>query len=366
MKETITLKKLFAPAVGYLFTTRERADITGPALRRSKVRKRRIVIFATLFVILILSPVGLNQYYNYLLEPRSNVESPQIFIIKQGEPVTTISQNLKEAKLIKSPLAFRLLVAQMGIAKNIQAGDFRFSPHLSSRQIAQELTHGAVDVWITLPEGLRIEEQAQKIEEKLKIPSNDKYAFDKKEYIKIAEEGFMFPDTYLIPKDATASDIAAKLKNTFDLKTKNLFADKTKSQLSQKETIILASLIEREAKTDEEKPIIAGIITNRLKSNIALQIDATVAYAKGYDTSQNSWWTPVSTEDYRTVKSPFNTYLAPGLPPAPIANPGLMSIKAAINSQDTDYLYYLHDTNGKIHYAKTIEQHNQNIKDFLF
>ena len=327
---------------------------------------KKLFIFAAIFILLILVPVSVNKYYNFLLEPKSQDSSTQIFVIRPGEPTAEISQKLQEAQLIKSALAFRLLVSQMGIAKNIQAGDFRLSANMSSRDIAEELTHGAIDVWVTFPEGLRVEEQAQIIENNLNFGSNESFRFDKAQYIKIAKEGYMFPDTYLVPKDSTAQDVAAKLEETFSAKVDDeLLAQGEKNNLSGEDVIILASLLEREAKTNEEKPIIAGIILNRLNAGVALQIDATVQYAKGYDTAQNTWWSTVTVDDYQSVKSAYNTYLFVGLPPSPIASPGLESIKAAANPAETSFFFYMHDREGKIHYAETADGHQRNIEEFL-
>lgn len=326
-----------------------------------KLSTRLILGFA--FLILIISPVALNLYYKSELKPVTSDESYQIFVIRPGQPVVQIAGNLKEAGLVRNALAFRLLVAQMGIGKSIQAGDFRLSPHLSAADIATELTHGAIDVWVTFPEGTRIEEMAALIEAKLKTPENDKYQFDKKEFIELAREGYMFPDTYLIPKDTTAQLVADRMQQTFSQKVdQNLLVSK---KLTADEIITLASLIEREAKTNEERPTIAGILLNRLNAGIALQVDATVQYAKGYDAASDSWWPQVAPQDYQRVKSPFNTYLHPGLPPGPIANPGIESIRAATSPRDTSYLYYLHDSEGKIHYAENIEEHNANIRKYL-
>lgn len=302
-----------------------------------------------------------------MLAPASKTQpaAQKLFVITPGQPLTTIAQNLEKQNFIKNAFTFRLLVAQMGIGKAIQAGDFKLSPSMTSKDIAKELTHGAIDVWVTIPEGLRIEEQAARIEQKLKDSQNANYSFDKKQYISLAKEGYMFPDTYLIPKDATAQVVADRLRETFSQKVEESILKNANSKKSDLEIITLASLIEKEAKTSEEKPTIAGIIQNRLKIGMALQIDATVAYAKGYDSAKNSWWPEVTTQDYKNVRSPYNTYLNTGLPPGPIASPGIDSIRAALEPADTPYLYYLHDADGKIHYAKTAEEHNQNIKNFL-
>lgn len=331
------------------------------------MNSRKLPIFAAIFILLVITPVVLNQYYNYELQAPSRDETPVRFVIKPGQPVTQITRNLKEAGLVKNAFAFRLLVSQMGIGKNIQAGDFRLSPNMHARDLAGELTHGAIDIWITFHEGLRIEEMARVVEASLKTQENDKYAFDKKEFLKIADEGYMFPDTYLIAKDATAADIATRLKSTFDQKVNGkLLLSGSKNNLTSQDIITLASIIEREAKTNDQRPIIAGILLNRLNAGIALQVDATVQYAKGYDTAKDSWWPAVSPSDYESVDSLFNTYLHVGLPPKPIASPGLESIRAAAEPADTNYMYYLHDLEGKIHYAETIEEHNKNIQEYLY
>lgn len=330
--------------------------------------RKRLIVFAIIFIILIVTPIALNRYYHFMLGPVSqNQQEPsQIFVVKPGEPLTDIAANLQKERLIKNAFAFRMLVGRMGIAKNIQAGDFRLSAAMSARQIARELTHGVIDVWVTLLEGERVEEQAAKIEKELKFAANDVYQFDKGEYIKIAEEGYMFPDTYLVPKDANAKQIAQKLRDTFDQNAADSLPQKGQnSTLTAQKVVILASIIEREAKTNDEKPTIAGILLNRLTAGMPLQVDATVQYAKGYNMTQKTWWPQVTTDDYKSVKSQYNTYLNPGLPPGPISNPGLSSIEAAANPKDTDYLYYLHDPQGNIHFAKTTQEHNQNIQQFL-
>ena len=330
------------------------------------MKLRKLPLFAILFVILIVTPIALNQFYNYQLQAPSQETSPKRFVIKPGQPIVQIAQNLEEAGLVKNAFAFRLLVGQMGIGKNIQAGDFSLSPNLPARELASQLTHGAIDIWITFPEGLRKEEMAEIIEASLKTSQNEKYAFDKREFIKIAKEGFMFPDTYLIAKDATAQDVADQLQATFNQKVDEKLLQKgANNNLTHQDVITLASIIEREAKTNEERPIIAGILLNRINAGIALQVDATVQYAKGYDSAKDGWWPQVTTGDYKSQDSLYNTYLHTGLPPTPISNPGIESIRAAAQPQETDYIYYLHDTEGKIHYATTIEQHNENIQNYL-
>ena len=327
--------------------------------------KRKSTFIAIIFIALVLAPIALNKYYNYLLRPASTQKTEQIFVVKPGETVPEIAADLKEAGLIKNPFAFKLLVSQMGIAKTIQFGDFRLDPTMSSKEIATLLTHGAIDVWVTFPEGIRIEEQAQIVEEKLKFGQIENYNFDKREYIKEAEEGYMFPDTYLIARDAAAVDVAKKLRDTFTSKVEDQYLNKNTTKLTNKQIVIFASLLEREAKGDGQRAKIAGVIVNRLEAGMSLDIDATVQYAKGYDSATNKWWPQITVEDYKSVRSVYNTYLNPGLPPEPICSPGIASIKAALNPEKNNYYYYLHDSEGVIHFATTVEEHNENIRNFL-
>jgi UPF0755 protein len=176
----------------------------------------------------------------------------------------------------------------------------------------------------------------------------------------------MFPDTYLIPRDATASAVVDIFTENFNKKvTAAMREDAKKTGLTFGETITLASIIEREGKTEKDRPVIAGILLNRINENMALQVDATLQYALGYQPFEKSWWKKELTEEDKKINSPYNTYASPGLPPGPISNPGLAAIKAAIYPSRTDYLYYIHDKTGAAHYAKTIEDHNANVRRYL-
>jgi UPF0755 protein len=144
----------------------------------------------------------------------------------------------------------------------------------------------------------------------------------------------------------------------FDKKTADLFTPEALDGRSREEIIILASVIEREAHGDDDRATIAGIIEKRLKAHMPLQIDATVAYGAGVPENQ-------LTKDDFLIDSPYNTYKYAGLPPTPISNPGLESLAAALSPKETEYIYYLHDKNGNIHYAKTFAEHEKNVKVFL-
>ncbi len=320
-----------------------------------EIVKRLNFFVIAIIVLVLLVPFLAFQTYHVLLQAPAKSGEAQIFVVKPGDPVQTIAKNLEEKKLIKNSLAFRLLISRMGIGKSIEAGDFRISPAMSAQEVATILTHGAIDVWVTIPEGYRNEQIAETL--------NSRLGIDKDEFIKKAQEGYMFPDTYLIPTDSSVGRIVLIMRQNFDTRV----GDKLKnasSKYSPEELLTLASIVERESRTDEERPQIAGVLINRLNIGMALQADATVQYVLGKNTSQSTWWPTVEKSDYKT-KSPYNTYAQAGLPPGPIANPGLASINAVANPTKSDYLYYLHDSKGQVYFAKTLEEHNANIAKHL-
>lgn len=266
----------------------------------------------------------------------------QEFVISKGESAAVIASRLKAAGLIRSPLMFRLIVKQAGLSGSLQAGYFVLAPSLTAREVAFALTKGmAKFTKLTVPEGYRLEQ----IAEAAGIPVS--------EFLSQAQglEGQLFPDTYFLAEDYSVTDV-------IDLMHKNY---QTKAGGPTKDTLILASLIERETKSAAEKPVVAGILKKRLSAGWPLELDATIQYFLG---KPGAWW-PNTTLLDRRLKSPYNTYLNQGLPPGPICNPGLDSLNAANSPQDSPYWFYLHDRTGQIHYGATLEEHNQNIARFI-
>jgi len=318
---------------------------------------KKIYILLVLFIfIFILS------YFFYKegsMPVRKTSLSSTIFVIKSGEPLNMIVNNLSSQGLIRNKIVFYLIVKRLGIERKIQAGDFHLSANMSAMEVAKNLTRGTLDVWVTLVEGTRKEEMAQIISKNFDIPEI--------EFIKLADEGYLFPDTYLVPKIATAETVLSIIKNNF----KNKFSGELQIQaknkkLTEKQVLVLASLVEREARQQTSRDKVASIILKRYLADWPLQIDATVQYALGYQPIEKSWWKKSLTEDDLKIDSPYNTYKNKGLPPEPIANPSLSSIKAVINAdENTPYWYYLTDKNGVMHYAVTLEEHQNNINKYL-
>jgi len=283
-------------------------------------------------------------------------KSSQIFVVAKGEGVREIANSLKTKGLIKDPIVFFLQTKRLGLDKDLEAGDFRLSPSMDLYTIIQNLTHGTLDIWVTIPEGIRAEEIANIL--KKDIPS---YKPGWKETL-ATREGYLFPDTYLIPRDADINLVMSILYNNFGNKYTGV--DGGKSGLTQQEIVTIASLIEREAKFAQDRPLVASVILNRLGIGMKLDIDATVQYALGWEEDEKRWWKKNLTINDLKISSPYNTYRNVGLPPTPISNPGLSSIMAVINPSKTNYLFYISDKSGHLHFAKTIEEHNANIQKY--
>jgi UPF0755 protein len=295
-------------------------------------------------------------------------KSTKVFVIRKGESVGSIAFRLKEENLIKSSFAFKLLVLAKDFEKKIQAGSFKLPQGLSLEELLSQLTHGTSDSWITFLEGWRSEQFAAELIEK---GFNIEFENWKLKTENSKHEGYLFPDTYLFPREATAGAIIKTLRDTLDKK----ITPEIRKRISQKgltlhQALTLASLVEREVRADQDRPIIAGIIIKRWQNDWPLQIDATVQYALASHRclrkeASCDWWPQNLTRQDLRIDSPYNTYEYQGLPPGPICSPSLASIKAVASSLASPYWFYISDPTGKTHYARTVEEHNQNIAKYL-
>lgn len=321
--------------------------------------KKFLLIWLAIGLILIITPIVI--FYSLLQPVDSTNAEAQRFVIPKGQAISIIGNRLEEEGLVRSGLVFRLVVSVTNLSEKIQAGSFDLSPNLSTYQIAQNLTKGTQDTWITILEGWRVEEIAESLD------TQELDAFNKEEFVDLASnsEGMLFPDTYLIPREMTTQNIHSMLINTFERKVVQGLADEiSASNRDFEDVLIMASLVEREARNYDQMRKVAGILWNRIDLGMALQVDATLQYVAGYNKAQQTWWAP-PTAQQKSIKSAFNTYLNPGLPPKPIANPGLDAIKATLLPLESDDLFYIHADNGNIYTSKTLEQHNANINKYL-
>ncbi|HWY80134.1 MAG TPA: endolytic transglycosylase MltG [Candidatus Sulfotelmatobacter sp.] len=314
--------------------------------------------FFFLIVILILVIGGLGAWwFNGTTPANSADQTIKTFEVIQGENVRQIANNLKMQGLIKDPITFYFLVKQKGIGDKIQAGEFQLSPSMSAGKIADILQLATDDIRITIPEGKRAEEVSAILEAHFST-----YQPSWKQQL-IVNEGYLFPDTYSFNKNVDINTIISTMEANF-IKKYDSIPDGKKSSLTKAQIVTIASIVEREAKFSEDRPLVASVILNRLTAGMPLQVDATIQYALGYQSDQKSWWkTSLALIDLQ-VNSPFNSYINTGLPPGPISNPGIEALKAVINAPETNYLFYVSDKSGHNHYEVNSNQHGADVKKY--
>ena len=319
------------------------------------------IIFSIIFII-ILSLVFVWQFV-YLSKSFSSEE--MIFTVKKGEGSKEIAVNLERADLIKWESPFRVYVYFKGVAGKLQAGEYQLSSSMNIPEMVNKFVNGdVIKEKITFPEGFNLKEIKKSFEnseflktidlEQLKIIDfKDEFDFLNGLPDEASLEGFLFPDTYFFESDMKEREIAEIFLNNFDKKLapyRPAFSG-AGAGLTLFDVIKMASLIEKEVITYEDKELVSGIFWKRLKVGQLLQSCATVAYILNTAKRQYSF------EETRTV-SPYNTYLNLGLPPGPICNPGLESILAALYPKDSDYWYFLSTPEGKTIFSKTFKEHN--------
>ncbi len=314
---------------------------------------KRFFWFVTIVIVIGLGGWLSFRYFTSPLDPNSS--QTLTIVIKPGSNVTSIANLLVDKGLIRSSAIFKLVVRYYHYDDKLQAGLFHLSPSQSLKEIIFSLMHGQDDRWLTIPEGFRREQIAELLSKNFSLSQSQFLELSKQ------KEGYLFPDTYLIPVNTTSQQVLDLLLANYQKKLQPLQPLIKKSSLTEYQIITLASIVERETLSDQEKPIVAGILLKRLRHNWPLQVDATIQYILG---KPGNWW-PVPTLADRKINSPYNTYLNLGLPPTPIANPGLASIKAVLQPQDSSYWFYLHDNQGHIHYATTNQEHQLNINRYL-
>ncbi|HEX8807066.1 MAG TPA: endolytic transglycosylase MltG [Candidatus Aquilonibacter sp.] len=276
-------------------------------------------------------------------------------VIPRGSSFADIASLLQERGIIANALAFRVLARLQHDDTDVRAGAYAFAPHATAAEILNQLRTGGAQVatWVTIPEGFTARQIAQRLQDE-GLGKAGAYARAFR-----GHEGFLFPSTYLIPLAATPAQVTHMLTDQF---AKELPANASQRahalHVSVPQAVTVASLVEREAKIEQDRPMIAGVIYNRLRQGMPLQVDATIEYALP------AHKTELSLRDLQ-LDSPYNTYQHEGLPPTPIANPGLPSLEAALNPAKTDALYYVYCGNGHHVFAKTLAEHQANVERCL-
>jgi peptidoglycan lytic transglycosylase G len=326
---------------------------------RRLLRALAVVALLVLIAGFVVGSLFLNAVYRDRTHPQTDTH----VIIARGSTFTEIATQLADAGVIANPLTFRLLARLRHDETDVKAGEYRFAPHQTQADVLRSLLSGGaqVAVWITIPEGFTAKQIAQRLHENGVGDTNAFANAFLHDTIDVGGtrteslEGFLFPSTYLIPTDASATQVEGLLTSQF---FKELPRDAAQAasalHMTVPQVVAVASLIEREAKIDSERAIMAGVYYNRLRLRMPLEVDATIEYALPEHK------TALTYADL-AMDSPYNTYQHTGLPPTPIANPGAPSLAAAFHPAKTDYLYYVYEGNGHHAFAKTLAEHNANV-----
>jgi UPF0755 protein len=321
----------------------------------------------------------------YLALNRNKIErsvsddaTPIIFQIETGETALTIGQKLQTQGLIEDAELFRRLLRYRGADTSLEAGVFELAANMTMDEILIVLQDGKLEeTAFTFPEGWRATQMAELLEEKnltsatdymalVNQPSYFDYDFLRTLPANSTLEGYLFPDTYsVIALESNAESlIRLQLENFAKHVTEELRQTTREKQIRLHDAIILASIVEREAVRAEEREIIAGVYINRWQDGTVLNADPTIQYALGYQEGTAYWWKSPLTRQDLAIDSPYNTYTEVGLPPSPIANPGLDTIQAAILAPDTEFYYFVSRNNGSHIFAITFEEHLQNVAEY--
>lgn len=319
--------------------------------------------------VLFTAFIGYLIYFFIFTIPPQAIETKPL-VIEKGQGVGEIASLLKSAGYIKSKFGFETLVWLKGASSGLQAGEYKLPTTLSLNQLVDYLAKGIgamasrelkiIEGWTIDDIGAYLEEQGITTKQEFKIfvgVSNSQFPISNFQFLldkpkKVGLEGYLFPDTYQVYKNATAEDIARKMLENFDKKlTVEMRADIEKRGRTIFDIVRMASIIEAEVPHVEDRPIISGLLWKRLEVGMLLQVDSTLNYSTGNKSRA------LSLEELK-IDSMYNSYKYPGLPPTPIGNPGLDAIRAAIYPKESPYWFFLSSKDGKTIFSKTLEEHN--------
>lgn len=307
-------------------------------------------------------------------QPAGHIREQVEFSVEPGSSAAEVAARLAELNVVNDPTLLQRYLRYRGLDRSIEAGRYLLSGAMTPKEIARQLRSASSQrTALTVPEGWRNEQIAEAVEAlDVGIPPEaflnaaqgrpDSYSFSPQLPNEGDLEGFLFPDTYFVDQDTSAVELVLTMLDNFETKvTPDLRRGFEQQGLSLYEAVTLASIVEREAVVADERPLIASVFLNRLLREMRLDADPTVQYALGRQ-PDGSWWKQGLTHDDLALDSPYNTYVYPGLPPGPIANPGLASLEAVARPAESSFLYFRAacDGSGRHQFAVTFEEHVAN------
>jgi len=311
-----------------------------------------VTFLALYFVWNIFGPVG-------------ESKEVKVFVVPQDTTNFDAVQALQDQKFIKSAKGFSFLLNTFGGWAGVTSGGYKLSQSMNAWEVMKKITGKPDLVWVAINHCLRKEQLGEILAEDLGWSQDELNTWnlihknDDPEYF----EGVYYPDSYLIPLDETPDQVAQRFINQFNQKLSPILPQFAEKNIKWTTGVKIASLIAREAAGTNDMKLISGIIWNRLDTGMALQIDSTMQYTLGKNAS-GKWWGSIDIAQKKS-DSPYNSYLTKGLPPTPICSPNIDVIEAAVNPEETDCLFYLHDIYKEIHCAKTYKEHLANIDKYL-
>jgi UPF0755 protein len=332
--------------------------MTGIEPKRT-TRRSTTYAFLGFALFLVLSSL----MYAWAFGPVWKVADTEEFIVSPKESVAQVASDLTAKGFIRAPWIFEVAYLHTTHGSGIRPGGYHIRKSMDAWTIASQLVAVPYLGWVTIPPGVRKEQIGQILADSLgwtekEIAEWNAVGTSSEEYA----EGVYLPGTYLVLTDEAPAVVAQKMREQFFQAFAPYAGEAAKEKLAWPDVLTIASLIEREAGSKSDMPIIAGIIQRRLSSGMPLAIDATLQYIQGNE--EEGWWpTPSPAATY--PDSPFNTYKRKGLPPHPISNASLAAIDAAIHPTETNCLFYIHDTKGRIHCSPTYAGHLANIRTYL-
>ena len=339
-------------------------------------KKMKIVYVVLAVLFSIFTPVLATVYYRFAISRPSQTSDEHEVEIEPGTGIVEIAGKLYEKDVINSKVLFVLYVVTNHSENDIQAGVYTIPAGISLKDLISILEHGTNDILVTFIEGWRVEEFALIASEKF-----DDVDYEDFVEMAIPYEGYLFPDTYLFSSDVTVEEMIDRLKDTFELKTKDILESEDLEELgfTKDEVVIMASLIEREVADIYDRPLVAGILVKRLREDTTLGVDATVQYyasslrsgctfpsdrvcPKEKVAREMDWWPYSLTQEELDYEADYNTRKYPGLPPKPISSTGISALESVLNYKETSYNFYLTDSEGVTYFSETLAEHQQNIE----
>lgn len=314
--------------------------------------KRLYIFLAVFFLLLLLFGSFIKLHY-------FNKGEAVIFEVRNGQSAGSVAAELKEQGIIKSTTWFKIVLRLTSSATDLKAGKFVLRKNTSSEEVINGIKSGK-NIFLaklTVLEGWRSEEIAEMLAANNITNANDFLDIVRQENL----EGYLFPSTYLFSENTPARKVVDEMLSQFNKNIRPLFKQYS-TTLTEQQILTVASIVEREAVIHEERPRIAAVYLNRIKIGKRLEADPTVQYALGFNLDENRYWKKRLTyKDLRTA-SPYNTYRNGGIPPGPICNPSYQSVKAVLNPEVNDYLYFVADNTGGHAFSHTFNEHLANIK----